>query len=135
MALLLLQSVVITVVFSVLDDDQLCLQGALKLPTLPTVILRRLEAHEDGCDWLSGVHGFEDGVRGVVSVEGGGHSVRVGGVTVQRSGWVSTMAVIGRWAVAIKFFFVHPDIITKRNITGWSVAELWLIGGHYFLVM
>ncbi len=96
MALLLLHSVVITVVFSVLNDDQLCLQGALKLLTLPTVILCRLEAHEDGCDWLSGLHGREDGVRGVVSVKGGGHSVRAGGVTVQRSGWVSTVAVIGR---------------------------------------
>lgn len=80
MALFLLHAVVITVVFAILNDDQLCLQAALKL--LPTIILCHLEAHEDGCDWLSGLHGVEDGVGGVISVEGGGHSVRVGGATV-----------------------------------------------------
>lgn len=122
-------------VFVVLDDDQLCLHGGLKLLALPAVILRRLEAHEDGCDWLGGLHGLEDAVRGVVCVEGGAHSVKVGGATVQSSGRVSIVAVIGRWGVAVKFFFVHTDVITKRNIAGRSVAQLWLIGGRYFLIM
>lgn len=44
------------------------------------------------------------------------------------------MAVIQGWAVAIKFF-VHTDVITKRNITGWSIAELQLVVGLFYLVM
>lgn len=56
--------------FVVLNDDQLGLQGALVLLNLPAVVLGCLEAHEDGCDWLSGFHGVEDGVSAVVSVEG-----------------------------------------------------------------
>lgn len=59
---------VFTLFFIVLDDDQLGFQGALVTLNRLAVVLGRLEAHEDGCDWFGGFHGVEDGVRGVVSV-------------------------------------------------------------------
>lgn len=74
----LLYFVVIAAVIVVIDDDQLCLEGAVILLAPPTVILTGLEAHEDGCDWLCGVYGAQDSVRGVSLKQGGGGSVRLG---------------------------------------------------------
>lgn len=82
-----------TIVLVVLNDDQLCRQGALKILRLATVIVCHLEAHEGGCDWLSGIHSVEDGVGCVVSIKRGGHSVGWGGATVEGSDRVSIMAV------------------------------------------
>lgn len=124
MALLLLHTVVVAAVCVVVNDDQLGLQGALKLPTSTAVVLRRLETHEDGCDWLRGLQGIEDGVRDVFSVDGRGRSVRGGGATAQRGGCSAVMAGTGWRGVAIKLFFVHADVIAERNVIGWSVTEL-----------
>lgn len=115
---LLLHVVVLAILFVILNDDQLSLQGAHKLPALPASILRCLEAHEDGCDWLSGIQGVEDGVRGVVSIEGGVHSIRGGGAVVQSSAVVEAALCLRGWAVTVTFCFINTDVITK----------LWLVG-------
>ena len=131
LVLLLPHDVVSSIVF---DDDQFGLYWALKLSILPTDILSCLEAHEDCRYWLSGLHCVEDGVWSVACVEGGGHSVRVGRV-IHSSVGVSIMAVIGGWIEKIKFFFLHTNVIPKRNKIGCSVAEQWLAGGQHFLVI
>lgn len=132
MGFLLLCAAVFEGILIVFDDDQLGLQGALKLLRLPAVILCCLVAHEDGCDWLSCLHDVEDGVRGVVSIERGGRSVGVAWAMVQSGGLVVAALHLAVWLVrwclvTMKFLIVNTDITSERNIIGWRVAELWLV--------
>lgn len=113
------------VVAVAMDGDQLRLQGGLALWHLSAVVLRQLEAHEDGGDGLGGVHAVEDGVGRVLCIQRGGRSVRVGGATVDGRGCASV------WAEAEELVLVHTDVVAERNITGWGVAQLWLLGRQH----
>lgn len=131
---LLLLHVAVFKVFIVFNDDQFSPEGAFEFLSLPAVIPCCLKPHEDGCNWLSSVQSVKDCVRGVISVERGWYSVKVGGVAVLCSGSIVAVLclsvwLVQGWAVAVTSL---TDIISRGNITG-GAAELWLIGCWCFL--